>query len=151
MNTLRITPATANDIPTLLDFMEQFYVIDGYPFYKEKTQQSLIDFFSSAEQGVIWLIYDDNTAIGYFILALVYNFEHGGRNAFLDEFYLTDACRGKGIGKIVMSFLDEQAKKMNIKALHLEVEQHNTGALELYKKFHFKEGGRLLMTRTIDS
>ena len=24
MNTLRITPATANDIPTLLDFMEQF-------------------------------------------------------------------------------------------------------------------------------
>jgi diamine N-acetyltransferase len=150
MNALQIIHAHLNYIDLLLVFMEQFYVIDGYPFNKEQTRTSLIEFISQPNQGMIWIVKTNNIPIGYIVLAIVYSFEFGGRNAFVDEFYLEENFRGKGIGKKVMEYVTEEAKNLNIKALHLEVEQHNEKALNLYRAFQFKDHHRILMTRMIN-
>ena len=93
------------------------------------------------------MIYERDLPIGYIILAIIYSFEFGGRNAFVDEFFLNKENRGKGIGKIVMDAVSKEAERLNIQALHLEVEHHNVNAVELYRKYEFKDHHRLLMTR----
>ncbi len=149
MNSLQIIPADSNDIDQLLVFMERFYAISSYPFNTEQTRASLKEFISSSDKGMIWIVKEKNIPIGYIILAIIYSFEFGGRNAFIDEFYLEKEFREKGIGKNVIEFVANEAKKMNIKALHLEVEQHNTVAIELYRKFNFNDHHRMLMTRML--
>jgi ribosomal protein S18 acetylase RimI-like enzyme len=150
MNSLHIIPAGSNDIDSLLVFMECFYAIDNYSFNKEQTRTSLTEFISQPEHGMIWMINVNNITIGYIVLAVVYSFEFGGRNAFIDEFYLEKEYRGKGIGKTVMEYITKEAKHLNIKAIHLEVEQHNEKALNLYRAFQFKDHHRILMTRMIN-
>ncbi len=130
--------------------MERFYAIDGYPFAKEKTRASLTEFLSDTDLGNIWLISDGSREIGYIVLAVIYSFEFGGKNAFVDEFYLEPEYRGKGIGAQVMEGICGDAKGLGIRALHLEVEHHNTAALNLYRRFRFNDHHRVLMTRMLN-
>ncbi len=138
MSALQIISVDLTDIDLLLVFMERFYAIDGYPFNKEQIRTSLTEFISEPNQGMIWVVKENNHPIGYIILAIIYSFEFGGQNAFVDEFYLEKEYRGKGIGKKVVEYITEEAKQLNIKALHLEVERHNKKALNLYRHFNLK-------------
>jgi ribosomal protein S18 acetylase RimI-like enzyme len=149
MNSLKIIPATPDDIPALLAFMERFYAIDHYDFQFERTKKALHDFIADERLGRIWMISVDHLPIGYIILAYNFCFEFGGRNAFIDELYLEKEHRGKGIGRKVVEYVIEEAKKMNIAALHLEVEHQNITAAELYRKFGFTDHHRILMTRML--
>lgn len=88
MDSIQLILADTNDISHLLIFMERFYAIDGYPFTKEQTRTSLLEFISEPKFGLIWLIKENTLPIGYIVLAIVYSFEFGGKNAFVDEFYL---------------------------------------------------------------
>ncbi|MFZ4620619.1 MAG: GNAT family N-acetyltransferase [Bacteroidota bacterium] len=147
MESIHRRPAQLSDIDTLLVMMERFYAIDGYPFTKEKTRTSLTEFLSDTNLGSIWLISDGAREMGYIVLAVIYSFEFGGKNAFVDEFYLEPEFRGKGIGRQIMDEVCDEAKALGIHALHLEVEHHNTRALELYRSFRFSDHHRILMTR----
>ncbi len=149
MNSLKIIPATPTDITVLLTFMERFYAIDHYDFQFERTKHALNDFIADERLGRIWMIAFKQEHIGYIILAYNFCFEFGGRNAFIDEFYLEEEYRGMGIGRKIMEYVIEETKKMNITALHLEVEHRNIVAAELYRKFGFTDHHRILMTRML--
>ena len=51
------------------------------------------------------------------------------------------------MGKKAIQFVLKEAKKEKIKAIHLEVEEHNKAGTNLYDKFKFKKHKRLLLTR----
>lgn len=148
---LQIIPATLNDIPALLTFMERFYAIDKYDFHRGRAEKSLIEFIPDERLGRIWMILAEQKQIGYIILAYNFCFEFGGRNAFVDEFYIEEQFRRKGFGRRVMDDISTEAKRMDIKALHLEVEHHNISAVELYRSLQFKDHHRILMTRTLEN
>lgn len=147
MENIHRRPAQRSDIDLLLSMMERFYAIDGYPFAIERARASLTEFLSDTNLGRIWLISDGSREIGYIILAVVYSFEFRGKNAFVDEFYIEPEFRGKGIGRQVIDGVCADARTLGITALHLEVEHHNTRALELYRSFRFSDHHRILMTR----
>ncbi len=142
-----MSPATPDDIPILLEMMEAFYAIDGYPFDKKLTEENLHLFIQNDQLGKIWLIKDNVTTIGYIVLAFGFSFEFKGRDAFIDEFYLTAGYRGKGIGKEVIAFVSAEAPKLGVKALHLEVEHHNQNAKKLYFNQGFTDNNRGLLTK----
>ncbi len=143
--------AREEDIREILIMMEQFYAIDNYPFDKEKTHGNLLAFIADPNLGRAWVITSDDFIIGYIVLAYGYSFERGGRDAFIDELFLKTAFRRKGIGKLAMDFIKNEAPKLGIHAIHLEVEPHNTGGLKLYLEKGFMENGRILMSKEIDN
>ena len=49
--------------------------------------------------------------------------------------------RKNGIGKLMLEYLINYCKKIGIKTLNLEVNAQNTIAINLYKKYNFKEVG----------
>jgi len=56
-------------------------------------------------------------------------------NAFtIDDLYIEAAYRGLGLGSQVMIFLEDYARKNNIKRLQLHAEENNTKAQEFYKR-----------------
>ena len=64
----------------------------------------------------------------------------------LDEAEIPNVCvkvsaRKQGIGKQMLTVLEEEAKGLGIKTLYLEVRESNQSARKLYTSFGFEEDG----------
>jgi len=146
---IEFAPATEQDIPEILSMMEEFYAIDNYPFSKKQTGENMLPFISNPDLGRLWIIVTDGSILGYLVFTFGYSFEHGGRFGLLDEFFLKPAFRQKGIGKLVMDFINEEAQKLGIGVIILEVEKHNAAGVKLYSEKGYKDNSRLLLTKKV--
>jgi ribosomal protein S18 acetylase RimI-like enzyme len=81
------------------------------------------------------------------VLAFGYSLEYRGRDAFVDEIYIRASHRRRGIGTLTFAFLEQACRELGVRALHLEVEHHNTAARQFYRKLGFYDQERHLMTR----
>ncbi len=134
-----------NDLPTIVALMADFYAIDGYPIDIELSTENFKYFINKPDLGRAWLIYEDEEIVGYVMIVFMFSFEYGGTIAFLDELYLTESARGKGVGKKAVLFVQEQAQKLALKLLYLEIEQHNATAQKLYLAAGFEQHNRNIM------
>ena len=100
--------------------------------------------------GRAWIICDGEKPIGYVVLTLGFSFEYGGRDGFLDELYVEEKYRGRGIGRRTMEFVEERARELGVKALHLEATQGNDAAIELYRRAGYFRHERFLMTKRLE-
>ncbi len=141
--------ASEKDVPEILEMMEQFNSIDNYSFDRGKTKENLLLFLANQNLGRAWVINSNNLIIGYIVLAFGFSFEYGGRDAFIDELFLKTEFRQKGVGKLAMDFILDEAPRLGVKAVHLEVEQHNEGGAKLYKQKGFEDKGRVLLSKKI--
>lgn len=132
-------------IETIILMMQDFYAIDNYPIDLDVTRKLFQEFIANENLGKCWLIYADGELTGYVILTFVFSFEYKGRIAFLDELYLQENARGKGIGKIAVAFIKEQAAVLNVKLIYLEVENHNKKAQKLYLAHDFEIHNRKIL------
>src|SRR5688572_7256247 len=95
---------TEESIPEILEMMKSFNAIDNYPFNEGLRRQNLKKILTNDNLGRLWVIRQSETIIGYVVLAFGFSFEYGGRDAFIDEFFLIEDARSKGIGQEVMKF-----------------------------------------------
>jgi ribosomal protein S18 acetylase RimI-like enzyme len=147
---IKFTTAAEKDIPDILLMMEEFNSIDNYPFDKAGTKANLLQFLSDQSLGRAWTINFESLTIGYIVLAFGFSFEHDGRDAFIDELFLKSEFRKKGIGKLAMDFVWEEAQRLGINAVHLEVEQHNEAGSKLYREKGYEDNGRILLTKKMN-
>jgi len=100
--------------------------------------------------GSIWLIRWQGDVVGYGALCFGYSIEFRGRDAFIDELFIVEAARGRGLGRRVLGLMQSEAARLGIVALHLEVARSNTKARQFYKKCGFRARERyFLMSRDI--
>ncbi|PRZ25088.1 GNAT family N-acetyltransferase [Flavobacterium granuli] len=142
---IRFKPLELSDIETIVDLMQQFYAIDNYPIDKETSKSLFKEFITNENLGKAWLILSENEIVGYVILTFVFSFEYQGKIAFLDELYLTEKARGKGIGSKTIAFILDESKKAALKLIYLEIENHNQNAQKLYLANGFELHNRKLM------
>lgn len=133
-----------------MTLIREYYVYDGHEFIETKVQAALKEIFNNSTLGKVWLISWNDEVIGYLILTFGFSVEFGGRDAFVDEFYIREAYRGKGLGRKAIEFVEETARKLGVKAVHLEVNRSNTNSQEVYRKLGFKDRDYYLMTRLLE-
>ena len=142
---IQFKPLAISDIETIVSMMQEFYAIDNYPIDIEVSKALFQEFISNENLGKSWLIVSDTEIVGYIILTFVFSFEYQGKIAFLDELYLTEETRGKGIGSKALEFILNESPKLSLKLVYLEVEQHNEKAQKLYLAHDFEVHNRKLM------
>jgi len=64
---------------------------------------------------------------------------------FLSKIYILKTCRGKGLGKLAMNFIEEQAENSNCKKIYLTVNRHNTNSIKAYQNIGFKKIEELVL------
>ena len=75
----------------------------------------------------------DEKVIGYLDYSLIYD------RMEIDNFFVLEECRNKGIGTKLMMYLDDIANINKVINITLEVRVSNKIAINLYKKFGFCE------------
>jgi len=138
------------DVPTLLQFMREYYAFDGHAFDEPKASVALLTFLREPSYGTAWLICDGESPVGYVVLTLGYSLEFLGRDAFIDELYLLESHRSRGWGRKTMEFVEDYARSLGVRSIHLEVVRANQNALEVYRKLGFRDHEHHLMTKWIE-
>lgn len=142
-------PLQTSDIDTIVPMMQEFYAIDNYPIDIAISKPLFLEFLENPHLGRAWLIYSDEEIVGYVILTFIFSFEYKGTIAFLDELYLSEKARGKGIGKKALDFIHQEAVSLSLKIIYLEIEGHNEVAQKLYLSKDFMVHNRNLMKLTV--
>jgi ribosomal protein S18 acetylase RimI-like enzyme len=146
---VQFRPATAEDESALLRMMRNLAEQEpgAYFFGEPVVREVLRKFLASPDLGQAWVFFDLETPVGYIVLTFGYSFEFHGRDSFIDELYIEPQYRRQGIGRRAMQFAEERARELGVNAIHLEVDQGNDAAAELYRRAGYDDHSRFLMTK----
>ena len=148
MTRFAVRPADAGDLDILLALAEAFHAEDGHAL-DEGGRGALAAIAAGEPLARAWLFELEGRAVGYGVLTLGFSVEYGGRDGFLDDFYLAPDARGRGLGRQALAFLEAEARALGIRVLHLEVEAGNGRAETLYRRSGFRDNGRRLMSKRL--
>jgi ribosomal protein S18 acetylase RimI-like enzyme len=141
--------AVESDAELLLDFMREYYAFDGHGYHRDKSRAALIPLLGNSNFGRVWLVLEGATPVGYAVLSFGYSLEWLGRDAFVDEIYLRETHRDRGWGRQTMDFLENAARELGIRTLHLGVVRGNQRALHLYEKVGFHRHDSTFLSKWI--
>ena len=130
---------TAADRDIVLPMVEAFYHTDAVTHavptaIMERAFQAAADPAEPLLRGV--LVYEGDKLAGYVYLTQCYSAEVGGRCIFIEEIFLNEGYRGRGLGKEVMAWI--QGQYPDVRRLRLEVTQVNQSAIRLYEKSGYR-------------
>jgi GNAT superfamily N-acetyltransferase len=150
-----LRPATEPaDLDRLLPLMAQFYAHFGYPYQPDRHRAVVRGFLANPHLGLLYLIYahdqPDTDPAGYAALTFGFTFEFGGRDAFLDEFFIEESHRSTGLGRAVLAQLQAEAHRLSLVALHLQTEVYNPRAKRLYESVGFRDLNRNTLTWRVE-
>lgn len=121
------------------------YIEMGHKFYdspavlhklpEEIYEKNFAEMISFSPYIKGYIIEDDGVQAGYMILSYTFSAEVGGTVVLIEELFLDDNARGKGIGTKALEFVRNQYP--NAARFRLEVTQENEGAIRLYERMGF--------------
>ena len=141
------TPAIDEDSDLLAGLMREFYLVEHLHYDEQIVRRALRLILGNRLYGMIHIISLDAEVIGYVVLTFGFSLEFHGRNALLDELYVREAFRGRGVGGKALDMVEEICRREGIAAIHLEVDRSNTMARELYHRAGYRDHDRYLLTK----
>lgn len=130
----RVLPAEVNALARLV---RAYHASDGIDSELHALPPVLLPLLQDDDRGRVWFVEAAGNVVGYLAICFGYSIEFGGRDAFVDELYLEEAHRGRGIGTRALDLGIAEARLLGAKALHLEVETTNEPAQKLYRSRGF--------------
>jgi GNAT superfamily N-acetyltransferase len=147
-----LQPASAANLNAILDFSQRLNEEDpaftgGIRFNREAVQAALEQLLADPSLGQVWLIYAGSQPAGYVVLTYSFSLESYGRDALIDELYITPAHRSQGLGRWVIDQLAGFAQSTGATRLYLEVERPNSRAQAFYHRLGFEDHNRYLLSK----
>lgn len=146
MSRVSLRPVGVGDLAQLTRMALAFNDEDGHPLSRGG-RRALKALCAGTPHGRGFMIEAGKMPVGYVVIGLGFSIEYSGIDGFLDEFYVAPAHRGRGIGTAALKALDQIARKLKIKALHLEAMPENDRAAALYRRLGYRLSERRLMSK----
>ncbi len=145
-----LKPARPADIDLLLPLMAEYNRFDQIEFDPRRARRTMLAMLEDARLGRTWFIQEGAEPCGYLALCYGYSLELGGRDAYVDELYIREAFRGRGLGTRALEAACAAARAQGVCALHLEVRRDNTEAQRYYERLGFgRRDQYFLLTRRL--
>ena len=90
---------------------------------------------------------EDNQILGYGMIAKSFSTEFGKPCIWIEDLYLKEECRGRGIGSGFFEFLEKEYPGT---IMRLEVEEENERAVMVYRKNGYEELPYMEMKKEMD-
>lgn len=134
-NTIQIRTGKKEDLPAVLNLIRELALFEKAPEQVTNTIKDMeIDGFGKNPVFDFYVAVLDKQIVGIAVYFIKYS-TWKGKGLYLDDLYVAEKHRGKGIGKKLFDQIIEKGKKINAKQLHWQVLDWNTPAIEFYKKY----------------
>jgi GNAT superfamily N-acetyltransferase len=121
-------------IGLLGDFAEEALA----PLTTEHLTAAVTPLLRGSELGEIWVLEHEQNLIGYLVIGWGWGIESGGREALIDEVFVSHAHRNQGLGTQLVEAALARAKELDAKTVFLETEQSNPESRKLYQNLGFE-------------
>lgn len=148
MAEVELLPVGPAQQDALLELARSFHAEDGHPL-TERGEAAIGMIANGHPLGRAWLIHEAGRLVGYAVLGLGFGIEYGGPDAFVDDLYLVPEARGRGLGGLVLTQLELEAKALGLAALFLVVDPENLPARRVYDRIGFSGTHWLLMAKRL--
>jgi len=133
---IRIRKAVKEDCARILELVKELASYERAP--NEVTVS--LDHFEKSGFGSrpVWWAYvaEVNGRVEGFALYYVRFSTWKGQRLYLEDLYVTDEMRGKGIGKLLFDKLIEEVKRRKFNGMMWQVLEWNEPAINFYKKYN---------------
>jgi len=148
---VRFRLARLVDLNVLVAMMAEYQQDDPWSvsFEQNCARNAARGLIANPALGCIWLICDAENPIGYIVMTFDYSLEYAGKCAWVDEFFVSKAHRGRGIGSQALEFFAAEAKNLGARTIHLGVNDGNP-AIELYRRAGFEDRDAHVMTKWVE-
>jgi GNAT superfamily N-acetyltransferase len=136
MNAISIRRAEQKDCARLLELVKELAVYERAPDEVTVTLDHFIE-TGFGEDPVWWAFVAeaDGLIVGFCLYYVRYSTWKGAR-MYLEDIIVTEAWRGKGVGKMLFNSLLEEAREKGWKAISWQVLEWNEPAINFYKKYN---------------
>ena len=131
---IQIRKAVRKDCPRLLELVRELALYERAP---GEVTVTLSHFEESgfSDKPVWWaFVAEAEGVVQGFALYYIRFSTWKGQRMYLEDFLVTEAMRGRGIGKLLFDRLIEEARERNLNGIQWQVLDWNEPAIRFYKK-----------------
>lgn len=130
-----IRPAAVEDVPVIIGLMRDFAEYENLSEYCTVTEAALANAMFGAGGFVDGLVaIDGSKIIGYAIFYPNFASFRGQMGLYLEDIYVNDAYRGKGVGEKMLKVIALAAKERGFERIDFQVLEWNQPAIRFYEK-----------------
>ena len=131
--------ATDDDIDRLLPLVQAFHAHEKIELSDDARRAAVAPLLHGTPHGAIWLIGPRRAPVGYIAVSFGWSIELGGMDGFVDELWIREKVRGRGMGSEALLALMKALAEAGVKALSLEVSAQNANAIRIYERAGFRQ------------
>lgn len=128
-----IRKAKENDVEAIHSLIVALATFEKEPLAVVNTPQNLLEDLFSKQRCHALVAEEYNTIVGFALYYFGYS-TWKGRTLYLEDIYVIDEARNKGIGQALFDEVVQIAKKEKVKRMDWQVLEWNTPAISFYKK-----------------
>lgn len=132
---ITIRVAEREDCPRLLELIHELALYEKAPQEVTVTIDEFVD--AGFGENKVWKAFvaeDNNRIVGFALYYVRYSTWKGCR-LYLEDFIVTEECRGKGVGKLLFETVIQEAKDKNYNGMVWQVLDWNEPAINFYNKY----------------
>jgi GNAT superfamily N-acetyltransferase len=134
-----IRQAIPQDISGLISLLKVLFAIEAdFAFDEENQRRGLELMMSTPDRSCIMVAEVNGKIIGMCTAQLLVTTAEGGLAALVEDMVVRQDYRKQGIGRSLLTKIEEWSCGHGAKRLELLADCHNTPALEFYKKLHWR-------------
>ena len=138
--------ATPADLDRLERMVAAYHAFEGIESDEGHRRAALEPLLEGSPHGAVWLIGPKMAPVGYVAASFGWSIELGGMDGFVDELWIREKVRGRGMGSEALLALMKALAEAGVKALSLEVSAQNANAIRIYERAGFRQRSFNLMT-----
>ena len=133
---INIRPALKEDCIRIMDLVRELAKYEKAPAEVTVTLDHFVQ--SGFGHNPVWRAFVaevDGTIQGFALYYIRYSTWKGQR-LYLEDFYVRDEMRGKGLGKLLFEKIISEAKEQKLNGIQWQVLEWNEPAINFYKKYN---------------
>lgn len=125
--------AERKDCPIILQFIKELAEYEKEPDAVDATEAMLEESLFDKSQAKVVLLEEEGESLGFALYFYNFSTWRGKAGLYLEDLYVRPQYRGKGYGKMLLSFLANQAEKEGCPRFEWIVLDWNTPSINFYK------------------
>jgi GNAT superfamily N-acetyltransferase len=147
---MEIKLATPDQRDIIIEMINELWTYDDVAADRDNINQAVDLVFSQPDLAEIHLLYEGDKVAGYFILVPSFGIEYGGLYVTLDELFVREPFRRRGLGRRILNFVLDRCREQGWLVVEAMAFQENETAQYFYGSHGFTPQPWVHFCRRVD-